>query len=176
MLFENIYNFVYCLPLFFFFWYLDKPSPPEGPINYSEFTKESVRLSWRAPEHDGNGTISGYVVERRTPKIDTWTRVTNSAPTTTHVVKDLQYQQDYVFQVSAVNQYGTSEPLEGRQVKVKLPFGKSFLSGGSRGGGQLCLSRICWDWRNSTPPSKFSTYANSTMLFLNPVLYQNASK
>ena len=145
MLFENIYNFVYCLPLFLVFWYLDKPSPPEGPINYSEFTKESVRLSWRAPEHDGNGTISGYVVERRTPKIDTWTRVTNSAPTTTHVVQGPAVPAGLPsFQVSAVNQYGTSEPLEGRQVKVKLPFGKSFLSGGSKGGHN-----------RRAPPSKF---------------------
>ncbi|XP_041468950.1 twitchin-like isoform X3 [Lytechinus variegatus] len=101
---------------------LDRPTAPQGPIEYSEFTKESVRLSWKAPEQDGNSAVSGYSVERRSPKNDIWTRVTSSAPTTSCVVKDLTYQNDYVFRICAINQYGTSEPLEGRTVKVKLPF------------------------------------------------------
>ncbi|XP_030829655.1 twitchin isoform X2 [Strongylocentrotus purpuratus] len=101
---------------------LDRPTAPGGPIEYSEFTKESVRLTWKAPEQDGNSSVSGYSVERRDPKKDFWTRVTSNAPTTSCVVKDLVYQNDYVFRICAINQYGTSEPLEGRQVKVKLPF------------------------------------------------------
>ncbi|XP_071479592.1 twitchin-like [Diadema antillarum] len=101
---------------------LSPPTAPNGPLEYSEFTKETVRVNWKVPDHDGNGSISGYLVEKRNAKLDNWTRVTASAPTTSQVAKDLTYQSDYVFRVCAINQYGTSQPLEGRTVKVKLPF------------------------------------------------------
>ena len=97
-------------------------------MEYSEFTRESVKLHWKPPEDDGNGTISGYIVEKCDANRDNWTKVTSAAPITGYVVQDLNEGHNYKFRVSAVNQYGVSEPLEGKQVTVKLPFGKSFQS------------------------------------------------
>ena len=93
-------------------------------MEYSEFTRDSVKLHWKPPEDDGNGTISGYIVEKRDANRDNWTKVTSAAPISGYTVQDLNEGHNYCFRVSAVNQYGVSEPLEGKQVTVKLPFGK----------------------------------------------------
>ena len=83
---------------------------------------------WNPPEHDGNGTITGYLVEQRDANRENWTKITGSASQSGYTVKNLVNHNDYVFRVSAVNQYGVSEPLEGRQVKIKLPFGMFTLT------------------------------------------------
>ncbi|XP_072021853.1 twitchin-like isoform X7 [Amphiura filiformis] len=101
---------------------LDRPTQPVGPLEYTEPTRESIKLNWKAPEDDGNGTISGYIVEKRDANRDNWTKVTSAAPISGYTVQDLHEGNNYVFRVSAVNQYGVSDPLEGKQVTAKLPF------------------------------------------------------
>ncbi|XP_033640975.1 twitchin-like isoform X1 [Asterias rubens] len=101
---------------------LSPPLAPKAPLDYSEFQKDSVKLTWNPPEHDGNGTITGYVIEQRDGNRDNWSKVTSSASQGGYTVKNLINHNDYAFRVSAVNQYGVSEPLDGRQVKIKLPF------------------------------------------------------
>ncbi|XP_038051694.1 twitchin-like [Patiria miniata] len=98
------------------------PTPPKAPLEYSEFKKDSLKLTWQPPEDDGNASITGYVVEQRDANRDNWQKITSSASILGHTARNLKTHNDYVFRVSAVNQYGVSEPLEGRQVKAKLPF------------------------------------------------------
>lgn len=44
---------------------LDVPSPPQGPMDASDVTKESATVSWYRPEDDGGSPITHYVVERQ---------------------------------------------------------------------------------------------------------------
>ncbi|XP_022091183.1 twitchin-like isoform X3 [Acanthaster planci] len=98
------------------------PTAPKAPLEYSDFTKDSLKLTWQPPEEDGNSAITGYVVEQRDANRDNWTKLTSSASIVGYTARNLHTHNDYVFRVSAANQYGVSEPLEGRQVKAKLPF------------------------------------------------------
>lgn len=102
----------------------DKPTVPKGPIDCSDFTKESVRLTWREPEDDGGVPITGYTVEKKDAKKDNWSEAIRNTPSLSGVVNNLTYGKDYVFRVVAVNSIGSSPPLEGRPTKVKLPFGE----------------------------------------------------
>ncbi|XP_071942196.1 twitchin-like isoform X2 [Antedon mediterranea] len=101
---------------------LDKPTAPKGPIAYSEFSKTSVKLSWEPPEDDGGCNITGYVVEVTEAGHDKWTIATSSVHSTNYTVHDLIEHQNYKFRVSATNQCGTGPPLDGKPVRVKLPF------------------------------------------------------
>ena len=40
---------------------LDRPGPPEGPLEYEEVTGQSVTLSWRPPKDNGGSELT-YVV------------------------------------------------------------------------------------------------------------------
>lgn len=37
---------------------LDRPGPPQGPLEYEEITGQSVTLSWKAPKDNGGSEIT----------------------------------------------------------------------------------------------------------------------
>lgn len=47
-----------------FFFFVDKPGKPEGPLNISNVHKEGCTLKWKAPEDDGGVPIDHYEVEK----------------------------------------------------------------------------------------------------------------
>ncbi|XP_077990140.1 twitchin-like isoform X3 [Glandiceps talaboti] len=101
---------------------LDAPSAPGGPLTPNDVDKESVTLTWNEPDDDGGGMLSGYIVEKKKVNEPTWSKVSSNVSSPRYTVKGLEENEDYQFRVRAVNQYGTSEPLVGRTIKIKLPF------------------------------------------------------
>jgi len=87
-------------------------------------TAEAADLQWEAPEDDGGSPITHYVVEKRDVQRKTWQEVGKPTELTTHV-GDLHDQTQYLFRVSAANQYGVSDPVElPEPVTAKNPFSK----------------------------------------------------
>ena len=43
---------------------VDRPSPPQKPIDAYDITPETCTLSWRPPADDGGANITNYVVEK----------------------------------------------------------------------------------------------------------------
>src|SRR5699024_12328340 len=43
---------------------LDRPEPPEGPLEITEITKESCKLKWKLPKDDGGCPIKHYILEK----------------------------------------------------------------------------------------------------------------
>lgn len=91
----------------------DVPAAPEGPLIVENITNESVDLAWQPPKSDGGLPVQNYIVEYKQPNRPTWIKagVTNG-PITNFTVNNLQEGADYLFRVSAVNEEGTSKPLE----------------------------------------------------------------
>lgn len=124
---------------------IDKPGPPEGPIEYPRITKSSVQLQWKPPKDTGNADITGtiffvyhrfislnlyflgYTVEMIAPGSEEWVRVGDFVPGTTHIVKGLDEGKSYTFRVKAENMCGFGEPLMGAPIIVKDPFSKSYF-------------------------------------------------
>jgi len=60
----------------------DKPSAPRGPLELSDVTRSSVKLSWLAPTSNGGAEIVAYVFERPEHLSPTRTRVARVRPQT----------------------------------------------------------------------------------------------
>lgn len=90
---------------------LDKPTPPEGPLEISDISKESCKLRWKAPKDDGGTPVHHYVVEKMDVSRGSWTECGQSTDLTFKVPK-LVHKKQYQFRVVAVNEIGESEPLQ----------------------------------------------------------------
>uniref|UniRef100_A0A4W3ISE0 Titin n=1 Tax=Callorhinchus milii TaxID=7868 RepID=A0A4W3ISE0_CALMI len=101
---------------------LDRPGPPEGPIQVTGVTAEKCSLAWSPPQHDGGSNISHYIIEKRETSRLAWTVVTSDLQTTMHKVTKLLEGNEYIFRIMAVNKYGVGEPLESIPVMMKNPF------------------------------------------------------
>ena len=88
------------------------PSAPGGP-EASQITKDSIVLSWTAPEHSGGIEIDGYHLEKRDKDGVRWTKCNRQKLTETHFkVTGLMTDHFYEFRVAAENQAGMGELSE----------------------------------------------------------------
>ncbi|KAH8269759.1 hypothetical protein KR018_000421 [Drosophila ironensis] len=101
---------------------VDKPTPPEGPINYTKTAPDHISLQWNPPKDDGGSDITGYIIEFSEFGCDAWKPVPGYCPKTNYTVKGLTEGKKYIFRVRAENIYGASDPLEGKPVLAKSPF------------------------------------------------------
>ncbi|EDX15878.1 GD15479 [Drosophila simulans] len=101
---------------------VDKPSPPEGPLSYTETAPDHISLHWYSPKDDGGSEITGYIIEFTEFGVDDWRPVPGACPNTNFTVKNLVEGKKYVFRIRAENIYGASEALEGKPVLAKSPF------------------------------------------------------
>lgn len=105
---------------------LDRPSPPQPPLDVSSVTKESARIGWKPPLDDGGSPILHYVVEKMDVSRGTWSDA-GMAHITSHDITRLIHRKEYYFRVKAVNAVGESEPLETpRSIIAKNEYGKLY--------------------------------------------------
>ncbi|XP_023314705.1 twitchin isoform X11 [Trichogramma pretiosum] len=101
---------------------VDRPSPPQGPLDVSDITPESCTISWKVPLDDGGSPITNYIVEKFEP-LGFWTKLSSFVRRTHYDVFGLEPNKKYNFRVRAENQYGVSEPLTGIDgITAKFPF------------------------------------------------------
>ncbi|CAK5074870.1 unnamed protein product [Meloidogyne enterolobii] len=93
---------------------VDRPSPPEGPLECDDIGPESCRLAWKPPKDDGGSPITNYVIEkcRLIGGQENWERLSSFVRGTNTLVPGLVENERYRFRVLAENQYGLSDPLE----------------------------------------------------------------
>ena len=103
------------------FNFTEVPSQPGAPEEI-ETTNESITLHWKAPDFDGNATISKYILEYHDRSELSWTQVKETITQTTHKVTGLQRNADFMFRVTAENEVGKSQPSGvTRYIKVAEP-------------------------------------------------------
>lgn len=102
---------------------VDRPSPPVGPLQYTNVSAEGITLNWKAPTDDGGSEITGYIIEKTDATSENWRPLPGYCPNLSFTVKTgLEEGKRYLFRVSAENMYGLSEPLTGKPVAAKSPF------------------------------------------------------
>ncbi|PAA50276.1 hypothetical protein BOX15_Mlig002840g1 [Macrostomum lignano] len=102
-----------------------KPSAAGGPLQASDVTKNACKLSWKPPRDDGGSKVTHYVVERKEKDKENWLTVASFCKDTSVDVQGLVENSEYSFRVFAVNENGSSEPLETTgPIVAKMPFDK----------------------------------------------------
>uniref|UniRef100_A0A665TAP5 Titin n=1 Tax=Echeneis naucrates TaxID=173247 RepID=A0A665TAP5_ECHNA len=91
---------------------LDRPGPPDGPLEVKGVTAEKCYLHWNHPSHDGGASISHYIIEKRETSRLSWTMVEPKIQAISYKITKLLPGNEYIFRVTAVNKYGVGEPLE----------------------------------------------------------------
>nr|XP_030700246.1 immunoglobulin-like and fibronectin type III domain-containing protein 1 [Globicephala melas] len=98
---------------------LDKPQPPQGPLEVQDGHGAGVCLCWRPPTDDGGQALQHYVVERRQAGLGTWLKVGEPpADSTTFTDAEAEQGKKYSFRVRAVTAEGPGEALESDEVLV----------------------------------------------------------
>ncbi|KAM5302067.1 immunoglobulin-like and fibronectin type III domain-containing protein 1 [Glossophaga mutica] len=98
---------------------IDKPQPPQGPLEVQHCRGSGVCLRWRPPRDDGGRAVDRYVVERQQAGRSTWLKV-GEPPADSTSFTDAQVEQGkkYTFRVRAVTSEGPGEALESEEVLV----------------------------------------------------------
>nr|XP_045224790.1 immunoglobulin-like and fibronectin type III domain-containing protein 1 [Macaca fascicularis] len=119
---------------------IDKPDPPQGPMEVQDCQRAGVCLRWRPPRDDGGQPVECYVVERRQAGRSTWLKVGEApADSTTFTDAHVEPGRKYAFRVRAVTSEGAGEALESEETLVapealpKAPSAPAILSASSQG-------------------------------------------
>ena len=82
-------------------------------------------MQWTPPKSDGGSPITGYVLEKRDTKRNTWTNAGKAPKDATELtVEKVNEGTEYMFKVMAENKKGHSLPCEtATSVVVKSPHG-----------------------------------------------------
>lgn len=101
---------------------VDRPTPPQGPLDVSDVTPDTCTLSWKSPLDDGGSPITNYVVEKQDTN-GIWVKVSSFVRSTHYDVMGLEPNKKYYFRVRAENQYGLSDALDRADaVHATYPF------------------------------------------------------
>ena len=103
---------------------LDPPGPPSKP-KVTDITRDSCKLSWRAPEENGGNPVIGYHVERTCCDVIRWFRVNQDVvQDVTYTATNLMEGTEYFFRISAVNAAATGPAGEkSDRILAKDPWG-----------------------------------------------------
>ncbi|EDL39560.1 mCG131195, partial [Mus musculus] len=108
-----------CVQAEFTLQVIDKPQPPQGPLEVQDCHRAGVCLRWLPPRDNGGQVIQHYVVERRQAGRSTWLKV-GEPPSDSTSFTDTSVEQGkkYAFRVRAVTSVGAGDALESEEVLV----------------------------------------------------------
>ncbi|XP_077386921.1 immunoglobulin-like and fibronectin type III domain-containing protein 1 isoform X2 [Festucalex cinctus] len=92
---------------------LDKPTPPQGPVDIMESAVTSVVFKWRPPKDNGGCPVTNYIIERQQVGRNKWSnRGEISGSTTVYKDCDVEPGRRYCYRIRAKNSEGVSDYLQ----------------------------------------------------------------
>ncbi|XP_064868260.1 titin-like [Oncorhynchus nerka] len=74
-------------------------------------TRKLMILNWSDPDDDGGSDLTGFIIERRDPKMHTW-RQPIETPSSKCEIVGIVEGQEYIFRVVAKNKFGCGPPVD----------------------------------------------------------------
>ncbi|XP_041944625.1 immunoglobulin-like and fibronectin type III domain-containing protein 1 isoform X4 [Alosa sapidissima] len=91
---------------------LDKPGPPEGPVEVVESTSTVIELQWKPPKDDGGSAVTNYIIERQQVGQPMWKKLGDvTADRLTFRDRNVIHGKNYIYRIYAENPEGIGEPL-----------------------------------------------------------------
>lgn len=90
-------------------------------------TRKLMMLNWSDPEDDGGSDLTGFIIERREPKMHTWRQPIETASSKCEIVGIIE-GQEYIFRVVAKNKYGCGPPVDLGPIRAVDPQGKLYTN------------------------------------------------
>uniref|UniRef100_A0A8C6SZ78 Immunoglobulin-like and fibronectin type III domain-containing protein 1 n=1 Tax=Neogobius melanostomus TaxID=47308 RepID=A0A8C6SZ78_9GOBI len=92
---------------------LDRPGPPEGPVETVETTSTVIEIKWNPPKDDAGSAVTHYMIERKPVNQSLWTKVGDvTADRTTYRDRNVTHGKKYNYRIYAENPEGLSDALE----------------------------------------------------------------
>ncbi|XP_035858476.1 immunoglobulin-like and fibronectin type III domain-containing protein 1 isoform X1 [Sander lucioperca] len=92
---------------------LDRPGPPEGPVETVETTSSIIEIKWNPPKDDGGSAVTNYIIERQQVGQSLWTKLGDvSADKTSFRDRNVTHGKKYNYRIYAENPEGLSDTLE----------------------------------------------------------------
>ncbi|KAM8914641.1 immunoglobulin-like and fibronectin type III domain-containing protein 1 [Spinachia spinachia] len=92
---------------------LDRPTPPQGPVDITESAVTSVGFRWKPPKHCGGCPVTNYTIERQQVGRHRWTDL-GEIPSSVLTYKDSGVNPGgrYCYRIRAKNAEGVSDHLQ----------------------------------------------------------------
>ncbi|KAM4588642.1 immunoglobulin-like and fibronectin type III domain-containing protein 1 [Odontesthes bonariensis] len=91
---------------------LDKPTPPQGPVDIMESGVTSVEFKWKPPKDNGGCPITNYTIERQQLGRNKWSNLGEIPGSPSYKDSDVDPGRRYCYQIRAKNAEGISDYLQ----------------------------------------------------------------
>uniref|UniRef100_A0A671PH39 Immunoglobulin like and fibronectin type III domain containing 1, tandem duplicate 4 n=1 Tax=Sinocyclocheilus anshuiensis TaxID=1608454 RepID=A0A671PH39_9TELE len=92
---------------------VDKPGPPQGPVEVIDSSFSVIELKWKAPSDTGGSEVTNFLVERQQVGKSMWKKVwDSSADRLSFRDRNVSHGKKYIYRIYAENSEGISDPLE----------------------------------------------------------------
>ncbi|KAK1900777.1 Immunoglobulin-like and fibronectin type III domain containing protein 1 [Dissostichus eleginoides] len=92
---------------------LDRPGPPEGPVEVVESTSTMIEIQWNPPKDDGCSPVTNYLIERQQEGQSNWMKLGDVlADKTSFRDRNVAHGKIYNYRIYAENPQGVSDSLE----------------------------------------------------------------
>ncbi|XP_056157206.1 immunoglobulin-like and fibronectin type III domain-containing protein 1 [Lampris incognitus] len=91
---------------------LDKPTPPQGPVDIIESSANCIDFKWRPPKDAGGCPITNYILERQQIGRNSWKKLGKIGPDSKYRDVDVDHGRKYCYHIRAETEQGISEMIE----------------------------------------------------------------
>nr|XP_021333032.1 immunoglobulin-like and fibronectin type III domain-containing protein 1 [Danio rerio] len=88
---------------------LDRPSPPQGPVEIVESSLSAIEFKWRSPKDDGGCPVTNYNLERQQLGRNTWTKIGDIPGQPVYRDTNTERGRKYCYRIRAKNSEGLSD-------------------------------------------------------------------
>uniref|UniRef100_A0A8D0AFD5 Immunoglobulin like and fibronectin type III domain containing 1, tandem duplicate 2 n=1 Tax=Sander lucioperca TaxID=283035 RepID=A0A8D0AFD5_SANLU len=101
---------------------LDKPTPPQGPVDIIESAVTSVEFKWKPPKDDGGCPVTNYIIDRQQVGRNKWSNL-GEIPGNNPSYKDSDVNpgRRYCYRIRAKNSEGISDYLQSEDIPAGYP-------------------------------------------------------
>ncbi|KAJ8395357.1 hypothetical protein AAFF_G00033420 [Aldrovandia affinis] len=98
---------------------LDKPMPPQGPVEVIEGSANCIEIKWRPPKDDGGSKVTHYNMERQQVGRNTWKKI-GDIPGDPQSYKDtnVDHGRRYCYRIKAITAEGVSDLMETEDIQA----------------------------------------------------------